>query len=895
MNHNEEIYKKILEIASDGICVLDTDGKVLEYSNAISGMLGYSDSEFKELAVYDWDKHIQKGEFANLSKHLTDQPVMFERVHTRKDGTEYLAQVTATAVNFNGKRLIYTSVRDITEQRNHLDLLNENYDLLHSLAQQVPGFIYQFQYFPNGSSRFPYASNHIWDIYEVTADEVKSDASKVYSRIHSEDAQIVSDSILESFEKLTPWHCDYRVVLPKKGKRWLRGSANPQKLSDDSVLWHGYIYDITERKKIELERDAQKERQEYTLEGTRAGTWEWHVQTGEVLFNDRWAEMIGYSLKELEPISIDTWIKYTHPEDLESAKNMLQKCFDRELDYYEIELRMKHRDGHWIWIMDRGKVGKWSEDGKPLLMHGTHIDISHQKQTEAQLKASESKFRSIFEKSAIGMARLTTLGKYIEVNDKFCEILGYSKEELESMTFEDITHKDDLLEDHISKQRVLDGYADSITREKRYIRKSGEIIWVRVTASLINDSNGQYTLSCVENITESKTLYLALEESEKKLKVINQDLNRLVDEEVEKKLRSEEKYKYLFNTVNEALCVYAVNNDKSSTEFIELNEKMCDLFGYSKPELLTMKPLDLFTEETLQMLPEKAAELQQTGTVFYESELIRRDGKKMTCEIMSTLARLHGETLVITAIRDVTEAKKLAKDNMQKEQLLIHQSKLADMGKMIASITHQWKQPLNIISLSMDMIQDELKKDPLLSDLIDTVQGQIKYMAQTVDDFGSFFSPSKTKQVFNLREAIDNVIRILDPKMKTGSIAIEIIGDNAASAYGFRNEFMQVMINLLNNASEALEQKESNNGIIKISIEESGADSLVRVKDNAGGIPKSILPDKIFEPYVTTKSGSGAGIGLSISKSIIENYMDGILSVHNADNGAEFTISLPSK
>lgn len=116
------------------------------------------------------------------------------------------------------------------------------------------------------------------------------------------------------------------------------------------------------------------------LEGTRIGTWQWNVQTGETLFNQRWAEIVGYTLTELAPISIDTWLKLTHPEDLQKSEQLLKQHFAGELPFYECEARMRHKDGHWIWVLDRGKVGKWDRDGKPLIMYGTHQDISRSRQ-----------------------------------------------------------------------------------------------------------------------------------------------------------------------------------------------------------------------------------------------------------------------------------------------------------------------------------------------------------------------------------------------------------------------------------------------------------------------------------------------------------------------------------
>jgi len=121
------------------------------------------------------------------------------------------------------------------------------------------------------------------------------------------------------------------------------------------------------------------------LEGTNVGTWEWNIQTGETIFNERWAQIIGYHLEELSPTTIDTWAKVTHPDDLKKCQEKLEGHFQGEQDHYECECRIKHKDGHWVWVLDRGTVMEWSHDGKPLWMFGTHTDITRLKQTQEEL------------------------------------------------------------------------------------------------------------------------------------------------------------------------------------------------------------------------------------------------------------------------------------------------------------------------------------------------------------------------------------------------------------------------------------------------------------------------------------------------------------------------------
>lgn len=127
-------------------------------------------------------------------------------------------------------------------------------------------------------------------------------------------------------------------------------------------------------------------RNELVIQGTRIGVWDWNIQTGETYFDERWAEIIGYTLAEIQPISIQTWIKFAHPDDLQESNRLLNEHFEGKTEYYDFQSRMKHKDGHWVWVHDRGKVFVWDEAGKPVRMCGSHIEITEQKHLEINLK-----------------------------------------------------------------------------------------------------------------------------------------------------------------------------------------------------------------------------------------------------------------------------------------------------------------------------------------------------------------------------------------------------------------------------------------------------------------------------------------------------------------------------
>lgn len=140
------------------------------------------------------------------------------------------------------------------------------------------------------------------------------------------------------------------------------------------------MIDITEQKSLQRELEGERRRLANIIWGTGLGTWEWNVQTGETIFNEEWASIVGYELSELTPISIDTWTRLAHPDDLAESERLLTEHFQGKADFYDHEARMRHKDGRWVWVHDRGRVIERDGQGNPLWMYGTHMDITKQKE-----------------------------------------------------------------------------------------------------------------------------------------------------------------------------------------------------------------------------------------------------------------------------------------------------------------------------------------------------------------------------------------------------------------------------------------------------------------------------------------------------------------------------------
>ncbi|MBF0318361.1 MAG: HAMP domain-containing histidine kinase [Nitrospirae bacterium] len=240
----------------------------------------------------------------------------------------------------------------------------------------------------------------------------------------------------------------------------------------------------------------------------------------------------------------------------------------------------------------------------------------------------------------------------------------------------------------------------------------------------------------------------------------------------------------------------------------------------------------------------------------------------------------------------------------QNEQMLIQQSKMAAMGEMIGAIAHQWKQPLSALSVNIQDIKDAYEFGELNSEYIDNIirtsNEQVGFMSKTVDDFRNFFKPSKEMAVFNVVNSIKEILSMFTNMFNKNNISVRLHYDDAGNlkCTGYPNEFKQVILNIINNSKDAIvsrrakDQKAHFEGTVKIAVHNEDQDIAVIISDNAGGIPEAII-ERVFEPYFTTKpSDIGTGIGLYMSRTIIETNMGGRLTVRNTEDGAEFKITM---
>lgn len=398
---SEKKFRIIADYAYDWESWHDKQGALLWVNPAVQRITGRSAEECLAMREYPLplihpeDRHV----FATLqAKALAGIPgndLSFRIV--REDAPEQLVWAAASwnpVRDENGAPDGYrTSIRDITDRKLTENILRESETRFRQIYEHTAiGLARVGLDFRNQAANQSYCAMLGYEEEELIGKHLAEiTAPEIVQENLNNQARLARGEIDHFRLEKRFLHKHGKAVYGILDANLIRSSNGTPKYFLGSVL------DITKRKSAEEALQQERNRLGAILHGTNAGTWEWNIRTGETTFNERWAEMVGYLLEELQPTSVNTWIDLCHPEDLNVSNALLEKHFKGDLEYYECEARMRHRDGHWVWVLDRGKVSSRAKDGTPLLMSGTHQDISERKRAEEALKASEQRFRILLE------------------------------------------------------------------------------------------------------------------------------------------------------------------------------------------------------------------------------------------------------------------------------------------------------------------------------------------------------------------------------------------------------------------------------------------------------------------------------------------------------------------
>jgi PAS domain S-box-containing protein len=686
---------------------------------------------------------------------------------------------------------------------------------------------------------------------------------------------------LEEFQAEHDCICDYFIgdndclVSQINGIHWLNYILeNPKKLhkacmNKDGKRHHfivqAHLLHIDSKKRSIVvfnditNTEELNERLELAVSGTNDGLWDWNLENGTVYFSPRWKEMLGYKDDEL-PNMFETWASRVHPDDLEEANKKIKICHANPDIEYNHTHRLRHKNGSWVWILDRGQT-IFNAEGKAIRMVGFHTDITRQKELEEKLLASQHQFEQ-FMKFIPAHILIKENKKIVYANDSAKDffhkenILGKTSQELLPKKFKEKIES-------FEKEVFLHGMHEEIfelvdiNNQKKIYRKM---------AFLIDDNQTQKVGMVFIDITQEYQL--------------NKEISKLL-------------------SAFERSDISVLMTDSEGTiEYV--NPSWSKVTGYSHNELIGANPRIVKSGAVAPEVYEKMWKQLKNGKVW-NSEIKNKakDGTEFWED--STIIPSFDKNGVVDGYVSfkllINEKIKLQEELRNQEELMIAQSRHAAMGEMISMIAHQWRQPISVIAMDannvlVDIELDSIETSSLKNDVLDILE-QTKNLSQTIDDFRNFFKPNKIKDEVLVQDIYMESYRVIDKSLANNDIEVEHTFHSNTKIKIFSRELLQVFINILNNAKEALQEKNIKNKKIIINIKETKTSIIIEISDNAGGIDTNII-EKIFDPYFSTKNEkNGTGLGLYMSKIIIEKHLFGKLSVTNREDGSCFTIELP--
>jgi len=519
-----------------------------------------------------------------------------------------------------------------------------------------------------------------------------------------------------------------------------------------------------ELKQADALLQATHVRSEAILEAAQVGTWEWNIQTGETVFNSVYARLLGYTHNELAPLTIKAWEGLCHPDDHGRVTALAARCYLGELPDYDCELRLRHKEGHWVWLWDRGSLVSRTEAGEALLMAGVGTEITARKQAELLVAESEQRLAWVLRNSGEGVWDRNLATNEITHNTQTCHIFDWdlASSSHTQNQFEERLHPEDAPAILALIQRVSE-QGGNYESEYRIRHSDGTLLWVRDRGEVVEQDPAGRSLRMVGSFANITTRKLA------------------------------------------------------ELELLSLNERL-------------------------------------------------------EARVAEEVAR-----------------------NREQARYMEQKARSSDMGEMVSAIAHQWRQPLNALSVILANVKDAARFGDLTRAYLDEKLNKgdllIQKMSTTINDFMTYFWGDKPIETFSVRQAILEATGLVEASFQHSHILLTLDGNEDALVTGYPGEFSQVLLNLLFNARDAIEGQEIPNGEVRIGIRVEGPECHLTITDNGGGIQVQPI-ERIFAPYTSSKF-QGSGLGLFLSRRIVEHGMGGKLQVRNTANGAEFTIVIP--
>lgn len=850
---SEQWNQLLLENAGVGIGYYDLNGKILMFNKLAAEHLNGSPEDFIDKYVYE----IFSSNMASLIMERIentvklDKKLEFEDFFNAPSGQKWFLSNFVSIKDFKGNVMgVQIISQDITLRKlfeEELIKSEEKYrDLYKSMNEglAVHKIIYNFH-----GKAIDYLITEVNPAYEKLLglkeeDVIGRKASVVYGTNKPPYIDIYSLVV----ETRSPEHFE---TYFEPMDRYFSISAFSPKIGEFVTVFE----DITSRIKSEKKLRESEEKLRLAVESANLGIWCWEIEKDNMVWSDRCKEIFGLKIDQ-EPY-YELFMDFLHPDDRENLIEIMGNAVEN--NYANAEHRVIWPDGSVHWVQSTGKLYS-GENG--LKAFGIVVDIDERKNYEKALKLSEKKFRTAFENSTMGMSINDTDGNFIDVNDAFCHMLGYSRVELLSPSFNylSITYAEDKETSKKYVNNLLNGQKSFYNLEKRYLHRDGSIIWAYLTLFLIQDDNNNplYFITHIQNITAWK---------------------KAQDEIIKQ------------NKLLELAHIFVVDNKDRIIFWNKGSEK---LYGWSPEEALGKKSYELLKTKFPKPLDDIKLELNRFE--HWEGELIHkcRNGKSLTvASHWVSQFDDSGENIATLEVNNDITKRKIAEENL-KETLEELRKSNAELEQFAYVASHDLQEPLRMITSFLQLLSKryEGKLDSDADEFIGFAVDGASRMQELINDLLIYSRVSRKAKKFEnintestLIQSIFNLKVILDEKnanITYGSLPV---------VYGDYNQFVQLFQNFIANSIKY----SINDPVIHICAEKKDEYWIFQIKDNGIGIdPKH--HDRIFRIFQRLhRNGEydGTGIGLAICRRIIERHGGDIWVDSELGNGSIFYFKIP--
>ena len=530
--------------------------------------------------------------------------------------------------------------------------------------------------------RYTFGNRRMEDLTGYRLDELVGQSS--FKLLTPDGAQAAS----ARREAMSPGHATpvlYETELVRKDGTTILVEVNSTGVIKDGKLIArlGAARDISERKRSEAALRETEELFRATFEQAATGITIAALDGRFLRVNQRLQEILGYSRDELQALRFQD---ITHPDDLDKNLSLQRRLLANDIPNYSLEKRLLHKRGAYVRVNVAVSLVR-APSGEPRYTIAIVQDITQRKAAEVALRESEERFRAMFEQAAVGMAIVAPDGRWLRVNQRLADMVGYTVEELLALRYQDITHPDDIETSLRRRQTMLDGGTLAYSLDKRYVHRNGSIVWVDLTTSVMRGASGGLSLSVavIQDITQRKASEAALRESEARFRATFEQA---------------------------AVGITVVANDG---RLLRVNQRFCDMVGYTSDELLTRRFLDITHRDDVDTNVARRRPMMdgQAPSYSIEKRYVHKNGSIVWVDVTASHARdASGEAgYSIGIVQDITERKQL-------EQELQHAQRMEGVGQLAGGIAHDFNNLLTVISGRAQLGLDRLgPADPLRRDL----------------------------------------------------------------------------------------------------------------------------------------------------------------------------------